>query len=110
MPALLGSMVFGLFRTPLRLPDLCTYLPLTLFMSESSDTESEHDSSSGGWEAADFMQMAADVGSIEECSPPGVSELQDALELLESLNICAVEHVCCNSFPDTATKYSKGRA
>ena len=77
-------------------------------MSDSSDTESEHDSSSGGWEAADFMQMAADVGSIEECSPPGVSELRDALELLESLDICAAEHVCCNSFPDTTTKYPKG--
>ncbi|EIW64797.1 uncharacterized protein TRAVEDRAFT_42212 [Trametes versicolor FP-101664 SS1] len=59
-------------------------------MSDFSDTESESSVSESGWDAADFMQLAAELGRIGET--PALLEVPDALNTLHSLDICAVEH------------------
>ncbi|KAH9857903.1 hypothetical protein C2E23DRAFT_801926 [Lenzites betulinus] len=59
-------------------------------MDDLSDTESESSASAAGWDAADFMQMAAELGRIEE-TPANFLDLRNAFETLSSLDICAVE-------------------
>lgn len=61
-------------------------------MDDFSDTESESSASAAGWDAADFMQMAAELGRIEE-TPANFLDLRNAFETLSSLDICAVETV-----------------
>ncbi|KAI0639275.1 hypothetical protein C8Q77DRAFT_1163629 [Trametes polyzona] len=60
-------------------------------MSDFSDTESESDASAIGWDAADFVQMAMELGRIDAAQPETLDP-SAALEALRNLDICAVEH------------------
>ena len=62
----------------------------------SSQTESEPDDFPPGWDAANFQDMSAEIGSIGRVSSPShtaIFNLTDALVMLKNIDICAVAEV-----------------
>ena len=62
-------------------------------MSKSSDTESEHEDLTTGWQAADYMRMSAQIDRVQGPTQVCTRDLREAIALLEDVDVYAIGEV-----------------